>query len=171
MVEPAFLAVLAIAFLVVLALILRSGGNNTQPVKEKPKRQPVKEKKGKGPKRNALKKDKRPEEVKEWTGVDTAAKDAQEMLEFLKGRDPVEIARLHAGQAKQPKKKGANTKKAKDEAPQPSAVDVVPEGFSVFTNKKPKAAPEATDKPQNKSETQKPKEGRKSKTFFKGEEE
>jgi len=181
MVEAAFLAVLAIAFFVILIIILNSGNNTTQtPVKEKQKKQPAKEKKPKGPKKSALKKDKRPGEIKEWTGVDTAAKDAQEMLEFLKGKDPVEIAKQHVIQPKQQtsnKKKG-NNKKPKEEvetlSSEDSASEVgIEEGFSLIA-KKPKTGKKPTSKKgenqENKDKDKDKDKSSKMKWFFKEEE-
>jgi len=87
---------LAVVFLFLLVVILRSSSSNNaakEQVKREKKQKPIKERKTKGPKKNALKKERRPNEVREWSGVDTAAKDAQEMLEFLKGKDPTELAK------------------------------------------------------------------------------
>jgi len=174
MVEPTFLVGLAVVFLFILVIILRSSSSDSVEKKEKIKKQPaVKEKKqNKGPKRNSLKKDKRPAEVKEWTGIDTAARDAQEMLEFLKGKDPAELAKHQNNQTKQQDKKKLQGKKAKSEESQSSedsANEVVnEEGFSVITNKKPKSPNEKKKKP--KKDGEKKEKGDKknqSKVFYK----
>jgi len=146
------------------------------PLKRNKKKQPAKEKKPKGPKKSALKKDKRPGEIKEWTGVDTAAKDAQEMLEFLKGKDPVEIAKQHVIQPKQQtsnKKKG-NNKKPKEEAETLSSEDSaseigVEEGFSLIA-KKPKAGNKKKPKKGENQENKDKDKASKMKWFFKEEE-
>lgn len=177
--DSTFLVVLAIVFLVALGIIVRSGiNNNTKNEKEKQKKQSVKEKKVKGPSKNALKKEKRPNEIKEWSGVDTAAKDAQEMLEFLKGKDPIEIAKQHTNQPKQSNKK-KGTKKVKDEVAFLSSEDSAgksgsDEGFSVISTKKPK---KPKDENQEQNQSKKPKDPnqeqkvskKKPKVFFKDE--
>jgi len=113
-----------------------------------------KKKKPKGIKKNnAVKKEKRgPEEIKEWTGVDTAAKDAQDMLEFLKGKDPIEIAKLHNIQVKQQNKKKQQQGKKKEESQSSEDSNneaINEEGFSVITNKKAKS-PKEDDKKKTK---------------------
>jgi hypothetical protein len=141
MVEPTFLVFLAVAFLLGLVLILRSTpapDNDKKKDKEKKPRGTPKKAPNKGPQKNSLKKDKRPVEVKEWTGVDSPARDAQEMLEFLKGKDPVELAKQH-NQGKPGKKKQqqqAKKPKAEDSASEDSASDIAAEdGFLVISKK------------------------------------
>jgi len=154
MVDPTFLAIGAVTFLVVLILILRNGVNQEPPKvskkdkqKQKPQQPKVqKPKKGRG----ALKKSERSGIVSEWQVVqDTAARDAHEVLEFLKGKDPNEIAKQHTAATKQPaKKKG---KKTKDEAQssEDSATDDALEGFERV--KKREKTP-ADDKKKKKKE-------------------
>jgi len=94
MVEPTFLAVGAVIFFIILVLILRNGASVEQKSLKKEKGvkpTPQKQKPKRG--RTALRKNERVVEQSEWVGVDTSAKDAQDMLEFLKGKDPQEIAK------------------------------------------------------------------------------
>jgi len=139
----------------VLILILRNGANQqpqklSKKDKQKQKQlQPKVQKPKKG--RTALKKNERSGLVSEWQVVqDTTAKDAHEVLEFLKGKDVNEIAKQQAAAAKQPgKKKG---KKTKDEAQssEDSATDDAPlEGFEKV--KKREKTP-ADDKKKKKKE-------------------
>lgn len=93
------------------------------------------------------------------------------MLEFLKGKDPTELAKQNVSQAKQPNKKKGN-KKTKEEAEILSQnsplLDVPEEGFSVITIKKPKQKTvESQDK---KKEHQDKKPQKKTKAFFKDDE-
>jgi len=169
MVEPTFLVGLAIVFLFLLVVILRNSGSDSgESKKDKQKRQPTKEKKQKVPKRNSLKKEKRPVEVKQWTGIDTAAKDAQEMLEFLKGKDPIEIAKLHVNQTKQQnkKKQGKKPKTDESQSSEDSTNDEVinEEGFSVITKKQKSPNPPSTEKKKKQK-----KDNSKNKAFFKDE--
>lgn len=180
MVEPTFLVVVGVAFVILLVLILRGAGSKAEELKsakEKKPKVPKKLKGPKGPQRNSLPKERRPTDVREWTGVDTAAKDAQEMLEFLKGKDPAEIAKQNKQnnnskkkpqQAQQPKptKKGS---KAVDTASEDSASDSVEEGFSLIKNKKvekksnQKPAAEIVEKKEDKKASKRPS----NKPFFK----
>jgi len=180
MVETTFLAGLGAVFLVILVVILRSGGgvevdsnqNNQKKQKKLPKEKKPKE--GKVSKKNPSKKVQRTPEPTEWTEVYTSAKDAQEMLEFLKGKDPTEIAK-HLNQPKQ-QQQAASKKKSKKEAKSSEVLAevVLEEGFELISTKKVKATPptdiETTD-------SKKPKEGKKEgkknprvKAFFKEEE-
>jgi hypothetical protein len=176
MVDPTFLAIGAVTFLVVLILILRNGA------KEEPKKPSKKDKKQKQlqakqqkPKkgRNALKKSERAGIPSEWHVVgDSAAKDASEVLEFLKGKDPNEIAKQQQVATKTPTKKKGSNKKTKDEvqSSEDSATDDGSyEGFEEVKKKVP-----ATDKKKKKKEERKEKkqEGSKdnSKPYFKAEE-
>lgn len=145
MVDPTILAIGAVTFLVVLILILRNGA------KEEPKKPSKKDKKQKQlqakqqkPKkgRSALKKSERAGIPSEWQVVgDSAAKDANEVLEFLKGKDPNEIAKQQATATKAPStKKKASNKKNKDEvqSSEDSATDNGSnEGFKEVKKKAP----------------------------------
>jgi len=109
MVETTFLAGLGAIFFVILVVILRSGGG-TEVEQKKQKKLPPKEKKPKVSK-NPSKKVKSTPEPTEWTEVYTSAKDAQDMLEFLKGKDPTEIAKLNQPKKQQPPTKKKSSKK------------------------------------------------------------
>jgi len=175
MVEPTFLVGLGIVFFFILLIILRntSSDSGVEQKRERQKKQIGKEKKPKGIKKNnAVKKEKRvPDEIKEWTGVDTAAKDAQDMLEFLKGKDPIEIAKLHNIQVKQQnKKKQQQGKKNEESHSSEDSNEVITneEGFSVITNKKPKSPKEEDNKKkQQKKDGEKREKKFKNKTFYK----
>jgi len=174
-VEPTFWVVLAVAFVLGVVLILRNAPSSKEEPKPKKEKKPKAPKVKKGPK-NSLKKDKRPADIKEWTGIDTAAKDAQEMLEFLKGKDPAEIAKQNKQQQnnnkKKPQQPQPNNKKggkAAESASEDSANDSVSdEGFSVIKTKKPKT--DKTQKNQKKdAEKKKEDKPRKQKAFLKDE--
>jgi len=152
MVETTFLAGLGAIFFVILVVILRSGGG-TEVEQKKQKKLPPKEKKPKVSK-NPSKKVKSTPEPTEWTEVYTSAKDAQDMLEFLKGKDPTEIAKLN-----QPKKQQPPTKKKSSKKEAKSVVEkevVLEEGFELISSKKAKATPPPTDE----TDSKKPKEGK-----------
>jgi len=183
MVEPEFLIGLGAVFLAILVLILRSslsGASSKEQFKKEKKQKPLKERKTKGPKKNALKKEKRPNEVREWSGIDTAAKDAQEMLEFLKGKDPAELAKHQKSlekqqinnnkqkkqqQQQQPKKGGNKHEEVVQSSEDSSNETTLTEGgFSVISKK-------VNDKKknQNKEDSEKKKDShsKKPKPFFK----
>jgi len=176
MVEPTFLVGLAAVFLAILVFILKSslsGASTKEQLKKDKKQKPVKERKPKGPKKNALRKEKRPNEVREWSGVDSAAKDAQEMLEFLKGKDPAELAKQQKSLEKQQinnRKKQQPKKSAKKEEVAQSSEDSSNEttltegGFSVISKKG-----NEKKKNQNKDDSEKKKDSysKKPKPFFK----
>jgi len=168
MVDQAFLAIGAVTFLVVLILILRNGANQEPQKlskKDKQKQKPVQPKVQKPKKgRSALKKNERSGIVSEWQVVqDSAAKDAHEVLEFLKGKDPSEIAKQQAAAAKQPtKKKGKKTKDEAQSSEDSATDDGSLEGFEKVKKrektpaddkkkkKKEKKQEEAKDKDQSK---------------------
>jgi hypothetical protein len=173
MVEPTFLVALAVAFALGLILIWRQNTPTHVVEKKRPGQNEKKikaQKKQKGPQRNSLKKDKRPQDVREWTGVDTAQKDAQEMLEFLKGKDPNEIAK-QLGQGKPSKKKvqaAAAAKKAKqaEESEDSASEGVSEDGFEKIV-KKVKKEKKEEKKGDKKKEGKKGAEDKGPKAFFK----
>lgn len=170
MVEPTFLVALAVAFALGLILIWRQ--NTPTHVVEKKRPQNEKkikaQKKQKGPQRNSLKKDKRPQDVKEWTGVDTAQKDAQEMLEFLKGKDPNEIAK-QLGQGKKKKVQAAAAAKKAKAAEESASEDSASEsdGFKKIVKKAKKEKEEKKEEKKKKEERKKGGEDKGAKSFFK----
>jgi len=113
MVEPTFLAISAVVFFIILVLILRNGASGEhKPPKKDRKSKPVPQKIKQKKPRTSLKKGDRPVEPTEWE-VEGAGRDAQDVLEFLKGKDPNELAKQHGQGTKQGKKKA---KKAREEA-------------------------------------------------------
>lgn len=134
MVEPTFLAFGGVIFCIILVLILRNGASVEQKSLKKEKGSkptPQKQKPKKG--RIALRKNERVVEQSEWVGVDTAAKDAQDMLEFLKGKDPAEIAKQR--NASNRKKKVVKKQEVEDsEGSAPESV-VSNEGFEEVKKK------------------------------------
>jgi len=164
MVEPTLLAAGAVVFFFILILILRSGvsDDKRKPSKKDKKQQaPQKQKQKRG--RSSLKKSERPDEVTEWVGVDTPQKDAQEVLEFLKGKDPSEIAKQHAVATKQAnKKKGKKSKEAVLESDESAGESVASdEGFEEVRKKVPA---DGEKKNKNKKKEKKPEEERKNKS-------
>jgi len=140
------LALVALIFVIILVFILRNSGstkpkhhNNNNANKREQKRIKPTEKKNKGqPKTAAWKKPKRFAEVKEWVGVDTAAKDAQEMLDFLKGGDPQELAKQNNQSIKPTNKKKSKKAKNEEVSSEESANDTEGgsnEGFYVISKK------------------------------------
>lgn len=171
MVDPTILAIGAVAFVVVLILILRNG------TKEEPKKPSKKDKKQKQlqakqqkPKkgRSALKKSERAGIPSEWQVVgDSTAKDASEVLEFLKGKDPNEIAKQQQVATKTPTKKKGSNKKTKDEV-QSSEDSATDDGsFEGFEEVKKKAP---TEKKKKKKEKKQEEAKEHSKPYFKGDE-
>jgi len=144
MVDPTFLAIGAVAFFVVLIIILRSS------VKEEPQKpskkdrqkqkqaQQPKDKKVKKGARGALKKNERSAIVSEWQVLpDSAAKDASEVLEFLKGKDPSELAKQQTGATSKQaaKKKGKKAKEEVQSSDDSASEDVPLEGFEQVKKK------------------------------------
>jgi len=176
--ENQIVLILGLAFVAALGFILKQA--NTTPAKEIKERLPRKVKAAVKPKKQSQKKSQR--KVAEWVGVDTAAKDAQDMLEFLKGKDPKEISKaLKAQQAPvkkakapvqapvQQNKKGKNQKQ--EVQSEDSSSDVDQDGFAVIQKKAPK---QKKDKKKNNKEEEPKKNQERSprvKSFFKGEEE
>jgi len=164
MVEPTFLAISAVVFFIILVLILRNGASEEKkPSKKDRKSKPVPQKIKQKKPRTSLKKSDRPVEPTEWE-VEGAGRDAQDVLEFLKGKDPSELAKQHGQGTKQGKKKG---KKAKEEALESdeSGGDSVAsdEGFEevkkkvVIDKKKKKKEPKKkVEEPANKDKSKKP---------------
>jgi len=171
MVEPAFLVALGVAFVLILVLILRQNSPPQQQEKKKerkPKSQP-KRTPNKGPQKNSLKKDKRPVEVREWS-LENPTKEAQDMLEFLKGKDPVELAKQHNQGKQGNKKKQPQPKKGKvdDSASEDSASEVSDDGFYKIL-KKPKGEKKGEKVKEEKKEKKNkdPSAPKKNKPFFK----
>jgi len=122
MVDSTFLAIGAAVFVAILIFILR---NNAKEEPQKPSRR---DRQKQQPKQQPLPKEKKPKKAprkgtknatpSEWDVVDNAKEDAKEMLEFLKGKDPSELAK--ANKASAPKQAAVNkkkqAKKAKEEA-------------------------------------------------------
>jgi len=167
MVDPTFLAIGAVTFLVVLILILRNGAKEEpkKPSKKDKKQQQLQAKQVKPKKgRSALKKNERAGLPSEWHVVgDSAAKDASEVLEFLKGKDPNEIAKQQGVATKAPTKKKGSNKKAKDEvhSSEDSATDDGSyEGFEEVKKKAP------TDKKKKKKEKKEETKEHVSKPYF-----
>jgi len=141
MVDQTILAVGGVIFLVILVIILRSGKDEEPPKKlskkEKQKFQQAKNqksKKGKG----ALKKSERSAIATEWQLVDNS-RDESDVLEFLKNKDPNEIAKQNPSTSKQTAKKA---KKSQDEvhSSEDSATDdAALEGFEEVKKKKKKS--------------------------------
>jgi len=157
MVEPTVLAIGAVAFLLVLILILRNAASE-EPIqkgakKDKQKLKQLQSKQQKPKKgRSALKKNERAGITSEWQVVgDSSARDAHEMLEFLKGKDPNEIAKQQAASTKQPTKKKGKKAKEEVQSSEDSATDDggVLEGFEEV--KKKEKAP-TNDKKKKKKE-------------------
>jgi len=101
MVETSVLVLGAVIFFVILVAILRSGvsGESRTASKKKDKKLAKpnpQQQKPKQKRTRSLKKNERLGEPSEWVGVDTPQKDAEAVLEFLKGKDPAEIAKQHA---------------------------------------------------------------------------
>jgi len=172
MVDPTFLAIGAVTFLVVLILILRNGAKE-EPKKaskkgdKKQSQKPVQTKQQQKPKkgRSALKKGERTGIPSEWqVVVDSAAKDASEVLEFLKGKDPTEIAKQQAVSTKQPPKKKASTKKTKDEV-QSSEDSATDDGSHEGFEQVKKRAP-ADKKKKKKEKKQEETKNESSKPYF-----
>lgn len=170
MVDPTILAIGAVTFLVVLILILRNGAKEEpkKPSKQDKKQKQLQAKQQKPKKgRSALKKSERAGIPSEWqVVVDSAAKDASEVLEFLKGKDPNEIAKQQGTATKTPtKKKGSNKKnKAEVHSSEDSATDDGSyEGFEEVKKKAP------TEKKKKKKEKEKKQDEAKehSKPYFK----
>jgi len=173
--ESQILLILGLAFVAALGFILKQ--SNSVDIKETKDRASRKAAKPVKPKRSSQKKgQKKGAEVSEWVGVDTAAKDAQDMLEFLKGRDPKEISKHLKAQnpvkkAKAPvqppvqqSKKGKNQQKQEVQSDDSSS-DVVEEGFSLIEKKAPKP------KKEKKAKEEKEEKQKFQKAFFKDEEE
>jgi len=134
MVEPTFLAVGAVIFFIILVLILRNGASVEQKSLKKEKGvkpTPQKQKPKRG--RTALRKNERVVEQSEWVGVDTSAKDAQDMLEFLKGKDPQEIAKQRNASNK--KKKVVKKQEVEESEDSVSESEVSNEGFEEVKKK------------------------------------
>jgi len=165
MVEPTFLAISAVVFFLILVLILRSGASGEhKPPKKDRKSKPVPQKIKQKKPRTSLKKGDRPVEPTEWE-VEGAGRDAQDVLEFLKGKDPNELAKQHGQGTKQGKKKA---KKAREEALESdeSGGDSVAsdEGFEEV--KKKVVIDKKKKKKDNKKKVEEPKEKAK-KPYFK----
>jgi hypothetical protein len=178
--ENQVVLIIGLAFVAALGFILRQA-NTPAPqkqIKEKPVRQPKPQKTKKQPAQK--KSQKKGAQITEWVGVDTATKDAQDMLEFLKGRDPKEISKVLKSQNPKPKpqpqaqapvvqnsKKGKNQKQ---QAQNDSSNEAAEEGFSVIQKKAPKQKKEKKGKQPKEEEKD---EGRspRVKSFFRSEEE
>jgi len=178
--ENQVVLIIGLAFVAALGFILRQA-NTPAPqkqIKEKPVRQPKVQKTKKQPAQK--KSQKKGSQVTEWVGVDSATKDAQDMLEFLKGRDPKEISKVLKSQNPKPKaqpqpqapvvqnsKKGKNQKQ---QAQNDSNNEAAEEGFSVIQKKAPKQKKEKKGKQPKEEEKD---EGRspRVKSFFKADEE
>jgi len=156
----------AVLFFVILVAILRSAasGENRKPVskkEKKPKPIPQKQKQKRG--RSSLKKSERPEGRSEWVGVDSPAKDAEAVLEFLKGKDPAEIAKQHVTATKATKK-AKKAKEAVQESDESASESVASdEGFEEVKKNEPKKK-KNDKKKEKKPEDQKEKS---KKPFFK----
>jgi hypothetical protein len=144
MVDPTFLVIGAAIFFIVLILILRSGAKEeplkptlSKKDKQKQKQQLAKQQKPKKG-RSALKKSERSGIASEWQVVDSAAKDATEVLEFLKGKDPNELAKQQAGPTKQAaKRKGKKAKEEVQSSEDSATDDGSLEGFEQVKKKAP----------------------------------
>jgi len=145
MVDPTFLVIGAAIFFIVLILILRSGAKEeplkptlSKKDKQKQNQQLAKQQKPKKGGRSALKKSERSGIASEWHVVDSAAKDATEVLEFLKGKDPNELAKQHAGATKQAAKRKGKKPKEEVQSSEDSATDDGSlEGFEQVKKKAP----------------------------------
>jgi len=145
MVDPTFLVIGAATFFIVLILILRSGAKEeplkptlSKKDKQKQKQQLAKQQKPKKGVRGALKKNERSGIASEWQVVDSASKDATEVLEFLKGKDPNELAKQQAGGTKQgAKKKGKKAKEEVQSSEDSATDDGSLEGFEQVKKKAP----------------------------------
>lgn len=144
MVDPTFLAIGAVVFFVVLIIILRSSAkeepqkpSKKDRQKQKQTQQP-KDKKVKKGSRGALKKNERSGIVSEWQVLpDSTSKDASEVLEFLKGKDPAELARQQTGTTSKQasKKKGKKAKEEAQSSDDSASEDVSLEGFEQVKKK------------------------------------
>lgn len=156
MVDPTILAIGAVTFLLVLVLILRNGAKEEpQKPSKKDKKQKQLQAKQQKPKkgRTALKKNERGGIPSEWqVVVDSAARDASEVLEFLKGKDPNEIAKQQGAATKPVSKKKGSNKKTKDEV-QSSEDSATDDGsFEGFEEVKKKAPAEKKKKKKEKKQ-------------------
>jgi len=148
MVEPIFLVLGAVVFVILLVFILRSASQQDGTPKDKKKskqqvqQQKLKQKRG----RTSLRKNERPAEVQEWVGIDTPAKDSQEMLEFLKGKDPVHLAKHQAAAAKQGKKKEKKPLEEVQSSEESASEDIPTEGWEDVVKKKPVEKKKKTNK-------------------------
>lgn len=163
-IEPTFLALGAIVFVIILVFILRSAPGGAPEKPEKPKPRKVKAKKEKKPKKSSLKKNQRGEEPSEWDVEES--NEEEEVLEFLKGKDAKVIAKELAKVEKR-SRRGKNQKAA--EEPEPTVVsesedDTSTEGYEVVARK----ASERKEKDEKASDDS-PKEEKKKrkKPFFK----
>lgn len=162
-IEPTFLALGAIVFVVLLVFILRSAPSGAPEKPEKPKSRKVKAKKEKKPKKSSLKKNQRGDEPSEWD-VDESNEE-EEVLEFLKGKDAKVIAKELAKVEKRSRR--GKTQKAAEE-PEPAVVseseDDTAEGYEVVARK----ASERKEKDEKASDdSPKEEKKKKKKPFFK----
>jgi len=156
----------AVLFFVILVAILRSAasGENRNPAKKEKKSKPIPQKQKQKRGRSSLKKSERHEERSEWVGVDSPAKDAEAVLEFLKGKDPAEIAKQHVTATKQATKKAKKAKEAVQESDESASESVASdEGFEEVKKNEPKKK-KNDKKKEKKPEDQKEKAKR---PFFK----
>jgi len=136
MVDSTLLAIVAVVFVAILILILRNNAKEepqklSRKERQKQKQQQKQQQDKQPPKENKKQPKKAPRKDKsssptEWEVVDVA-QDAKEMLEFLKGKDPQELAKANVSAAKQAAKK--RPKKAKEEVS--SSDDSASEGASL----------------------------------------
>jgi hypothetical protein len=163
MVEPTFLAVGAVVFFILLIIILRnSAGDEPQKPKRERNAKPAQPKpKQKKPTKKTNKKKQVGDDSlpTEWDVEDSRESERKEVMEFLRGKDPAELARIH-GQNDSAKPRGNR----KNSATADTRADVVPEGFEVVSTKKP------TDKKSKKKNKKKEQEQEK-KSDSKGKEE
>lgn len=164
MIEPTFLVLGAIVFVTLLVFILRSAPSSVPEKTEKTKLRKVKPRKEKKTKKNSLKKSQRAEnEPNQWIVEDS--NEEEEVLEFLKGKDPNSIAKQLAKSEKRSKKKQKNATEEVEqqisESDSEKEQDLTEEGYVQVSRK------ERKEKEVEETPKEEPKKKKKNKPFLK----